>query len=84
MIQVNALPEGSERLEVDGLQDMFGGIELQQQHDENAVVRQLLEFRLTDVVVLDQYPNYNTQHLQEQCRAQSESRKPFWDAWTNI
>ena len=73
---MDVLPEGGECLEVNGLQDMFGGIELQQQHDENAVVRQLLEFGLTDVMVLDQHPNYDTQHLEQQYRAQSESSKP--------
>lgn len=73
---MDVLPEGGECLEVDGLQDMFGGIELQQQHDENAVVRQLLEFCLTDIMVLNQHPNYDTQHLKEQHRAQSESSKP--------
>lgn len=57
------LPEGSECLEVDGFQDMFRGVELQQQHDENAVIRQLLEFSLTNIVVLDQHANYNTEHL---------------------
>lgn len=49
---------------------MFGSVELQQQHDENAVVWQLLEFCLTDIVVLNQHPNYDTQNLYEQCRAQ--------------
>lgn len=42
---------------------MFRGVELQQQHDENAVIRQLLEFSLTNIVVLDQHANYNTEHL---------------------
>lgn len=68
-------PEGCERLEVDGLQDVFGGVELQQQHDENAVVWQLLKFCLTDVVVLDQHPNYDTQHLEGRRREQSASNR---------
>lgn len=42
---------------------MFWSVELQQQHDENAVVRQLLEFCLTDIMVLNQDPDYDTQHL---------------------
>lgn len=57
------LPEGSECLEVDGFQDVFRGVELQQQHDENAVIRQLLEFSLTNIVVLDQHANDDTEHL---------------------
>ncbi len=73
---LDVLPEGSECLEVDGLQDMFGGIELQQQHDENAVVWQLLEFCLTDIMILDQHPNYDTQHLEEQHKAGSELSEP--------
>lgn len=73
---IDVSPEGSECLEVDGLQDMFGGIKFQQQHDENAVVWQLLEFCLTDIMVLDQHPNYDTQHLEGQRRVQSEASKP--------
>lgn len=65
-IHVNILPEGCECLEVDGLQDVLRGIELQQQHDEDSVVRQLLKFRLTDIMVLNQHTNYNTQHLGKQ------------------
>lgn len=48
---------------------MFGGIELQKQHYENAVVGELLEFCLTNIMVLNQHPNYNTQDLGEQCEA---------------
>lgn len=66
---MDVLPEGSECLKVDGLQNMFGSVELQQQHDENAMVWQLLEFCLTDIMVLNQHPNDDTQHLQEQWRA---------------
>lgn len=49
----NVLPEGSECLEVNGLKDVFRSIKFQQQHDENAVVGQLLEFCLTNIMVLD-------------------------------
>lgn len=59
------LPEGGERLEVDSLQDVLRSIQLQQQHDEDAVVGQLLELRLTDIVILDQHPNDDPQHLEE-------------------
>lgn len=51
---------------------MFGGIELQQQHDENAVVWQLLEFCVPNVMVLDQHPNYDAQHLEEQSESNKE------------
>lgn len=57
------LPEGSEGLEVDGLQHMLRGIKLQQQHDKNAVVWQLLEICLPHIVVLDQHAYYNAQYL---------------------
>lgn len=57
-------PEGCECLEVDGLQYVLGSVELQQQHDEDSVVRQLLELCLTDVVVLNQHADDDAQHLQ--------------------
>lgn len=63
---VGVSPEGSECLEVDGLQHVLGGVELQQEHDEDAVVRQLLELRLPHVVILDQHAHHNAQHLQTQ------------------
>lgn len=63
---MSVLPEGSEGLEVDGLQDMFGGVELQQQHDKNTMVRQLLEICVTDVMVLDQHPDNDPQNLEEE------------------
>lgn len=64
-------PEGRERLEVDGLQHVLGSVELQQQHDEDSVVRQLLELRLTDVVVLNQHADDDAQHLQRATRRSS-------------
>lgn len=51
---------------------MFGGIELQQQHDENAVVWKLLEFCLTNIMVLDQDPNDDPQYLKAECRTVSK------------
>lgn len=57
------LPESSEGLEVDRLQHVLRCIKLQQQHDENAVVRQLLEIGLPHIVVLDQNTHYNAQYL---------------------
>lgn len=53
---------------------MLGSVELQQQHDENAVVRQLLELCLPHVVVLNQHPDHDAQHLQEpEGRGQDEA-----------
>lgn len=60
MNPADVLPEGGEGLEVDGLQDMFGSIELQKQHDENTMVRKLLKLCLAHVVVLDQHTNDDT------------------------
>lgn len=54
---------------------MFGGIEFQQQHDENAVVWQLLEFCLPNIMVLDQHPNYDAQHLDEQSKSNKHHQK---------
>lgn len=62
------LPEGRKSLEVDGLQDMFGCIELQQQHDEDAMVGQLLELSLPHVMVLYQHSYHDTQHLKTTTR----------------
>lgn len=62
---MKTVPECCERLEVDGLEDVLRSVELQQQHDENSMVRQLLELCLSDIMVLDQHPNYNTQHLND-------------------
>lgn len=76
----DVLPEGRERLEVDGLENVLGGVELQQQHDEYAVVRQLLEICLTDIMVLNQDTNYNTKHLEEERRTsiRSQLRGNMW------
>lgn len=52
-------------MEVDGLQDVLGCVELQEQHDEDPMVGQLLELRLPDVVVLNQHPDDDAQHLEE-------------------
>lgn len=60
------LPEGSQGLEVDGFQHMLRCVQFQQKHDEDAVVWQLLELRLADVVVLNQDTHDYTQNLQGQ------------------
>lgn len=71
----DASPERREGLEVDGLQDVLGSVELQQQHDEDPVVRQLLKLRLTDVVVLNQHADDDTQHLEKKRIAQHHSQQ---------
>lgn len=60
------LPESSEGLEVDGLQHVLRRVKLQQQHDENAVVWQLLEICLSHIMVLNQHAHYNAQYLHAQ------------------
>lgn len=50
-------------MEVDALQDVFRSIKLDKQHDEDPVIRQLLEFRVTDFVVLKQDARHDAQHL---------------------
>ena len=50
-------------LEVDGLQDTLGRVQLQQQHDEDAVVGQLLKLGLTDLVVLQQHACDDAEYL---------------------
>jgi len=43
---------------------MFRGIQLNEEHDEDAMVRQLLELCVSDLVVLEQDTSHNAQHLQ--------------------
>lgn len=42
---------------------MFRGIKLQQQHNEDTVIWQLLELCLPHIMVLDQHTYYYAQHL---------------------
>lgn len=69
------LPEGSEGLEIDGLQYMLRGIKLQEQHNENAVVWQLLEIRLSHIMVLDQHAHYNAQYLRTRTHKKGNQSK---------
>jgi len=59
------LPEGSEGLEVDGLQHMLRCIKLQQEHNEDSVVWKLLELCLSHIVILDQHTYHNAQNLKQ-------------------
>ena len=42
---------------------MLGSVELDEEHDEDPVVRQLLELRVPHLVVLQENARYDTQHL---------------------
>lgn len=55
--------ERCKNLVVDGLKDWFGCVELQKQHDEDSMIRQLLELYEAIVMVLQQHSGNNTQHL---------------------
>lgn len=68
------LPEGSERLEVDGLQHMLWCIKLQQKHDEDSVVWKLLELSLPHIVILDQHTHHNAQNLNHDKKCSIKSR----------
>lgn len=56
-------PEGGEHLVVDALEHVFGRVQLDEEHDEDAVIRQLLELRVSHFVVLQQNPSHDAQHL---------------------
>jgi hypothetical protein len=49
---VQRVAERCEDLVVDGLEDRFGRVELQEEHNEDAVIRQLLELCEAIVMVL--------------------------------
>lgn len=57
------LPEGSEGLEVDRFQHVLRGIQLQKQHDEDTVIRQLLELSVANVMILDEDADHDAQDL---------------------
>lgn len=60
---VQRVAESREHLVVDGLEDGFGGAELKEQHDEDAVVGQLLEVGGAHLVVLQQDARHDAQYL---------------------
>ena len=49
---LNNSPESSEHLEVDAFEYMFWSIELNEEHDEDPVIRKLLELAVTYLVIL--------------------------------
>lgn len=55
---------------------MLGRIELQEQHDEDAVVGQLLELGVPHIVVLDQHSHHDTQHLDQPGESQPLLQHP--------
>lgn len=59
------LPECGEDLSVDALQYILGYVQLNEKHDEDTMVWQLLELGITDLMVLQQHTRNNTQNLWE-------------------
>ena len=57
-------PEGGEHLEVDALEHVLGRVQLDEEHDEDAMVRQLLELRVAHLVVLEEDTRHDAEHLQ--------------------
>ena len=56
-------PESSEDLEVDGLENLLRCVEFDEEHDEDAVVRELLELCVANLMVLQQHPGHYAQYL---------------------
>lgn len=56
-------PEGSQHLVVDALKNRLWCIQLDKEHDEDAVVWQLLKLCVTHLMVLQQHSSNNSQHL---------------------
>lgn len=56
-------PEGSQHLVVDALKNRLWRIQLDKEHDEDAVVWQLLKLCVTHLMVLQQHSSNNSQHL---------------------
>lgn len=59
-------------LEVDGFKDRLWSVQFQEEHDEDAVVGELLELQLVTVVVLKQYTSNDTQHFVQQVYLQPQ------------
>ena len=64
--QMANVPERLQYFKVDGFEDLLWSVELNEEHDEDTMIRQLLEVHVADVVVLQQNSSNNTQHLQQQ------------------
>lgn len=58
-----SLPESCEDLVIDVLQDVFRCIQLNEEHDENPVIRKLLKLCHSHNVILQQNPSHNSQDL---------------------
>jgi len=46
------IPERLKHFKVDGFKDLFRSIEFNEEHDEDTMIRQLLEVSVTHIVVL--------------------------------
>lgn len=60
---VQGMAERRQYLEVDSLEHRLGCAQLQEEHDEDPVIRQLLEVGAAYLVILQQHTRYNTKHL---------------------
>lgn len=56
-------PECLQHLEVDGLKDGFRLIKFYQQHNKYSVIWQLLELRVTNLMILKQHCSHCAKHL---------------------
>ena len=62
-MKFDIIPESLKNLEVDCLQYWLGLVEFYQQYDEYSLVRQLLEFRVADLMVLEQNSSHGAKNL---------------------
>jgi len=60
---MQCVAERCENLVVYGLKNWFRSVKLKEQHDEDTMIRQLLELCEAVVMILQQDSSHNTQHL---------------------
>ena len=68
---------GRQNLEIYRLQDLIRCVQFQEQHDENPVIRNLLEVRGSHVVIYEENPGNNSQNLVEQVDLNNVSQLSF-------
>ena len=64
-------------LEVDCLKNLVRCVQFQEEHDENPVIRNLLEVRGSDIVIYEENPGNNSQNLVEQVDLNNVSQLSF-------
>ena len=57
---------GRQNLEIYGFQNLIWCVQFQEQHDENPVIRNLLEVRGSHIVIYEENPSNNSQNFVEQ------------------